>query len=169
MSFVGRTHPKRHIYHLCVAFNGVVKTEHQIGRASKDSVFVTFRLDNEQSDLGSDADDLSTVHRSTDHARHCRTVSVLVLDQRPIVGSVFQGVVFDDLVLSRVVGILTDTSRKFGMVSIDSRINDGHRYTCSLGGCPSVFEVDVIQIGLQLVGAVGNGVLRSCGDRCAVL
>ena len=158
-----------HIYHGNVALDGIVQAKHQIGGAQEISLFITLCLNHEQSNLGSNTNDLIAVHGRADHTRNGRAVSLLVLDQRPIVGTVRKEIILNDLVLRCIIGVLTDASGELGMIGINTRIDhrDGHPGT--LRGCPNVPQIHIVQIGLKRIGTVRNRVLRTRGKTLSVL
>ena len=158
-----------HIHHRNVALNGIIEAEDQVGGALERAIFITLGLDDKQTDLRCNANDVAAIHGRSDHAGNGCSVSLLVLDQRPIVGAVRQKIILDDLVLGCIIGILADPPGKLRMVGVNARIDYGNGQTASLSLIPDVPQIEIIQIGLEGIGGIGNRVLRAGGNMLAVL
>ena len=94
-------------------------------------------------------------------------MSLLVLDQRPVVRAVGEQPVLDDLIFRRVIRIFADAACKLGVIGINTRVNDGNRHTRAARICPDILQIDVIQIGLQLVRGIRHRILRTHGQTLA--
>ena len=95
---------ERHINDVCVSFNSIIKTEHKIGGAGKRTVSITFSLDHDNVDLGSYTyDTLGIIHRSSYNTRNTRSVSLLILNQRPIIRTAIKYVILYDLIFGCII------------------------------------------------------------------
>ena len=87
-------------------------------------------------------------------------MSLLVLDQRPVVDVALEQVVLDDFIFGRVVGSFADPARKLGMIGINTGINHSNRHAVSAIGRPRVAHVEIVDIILQIIITVGHHVVR---------
>ena len=117
-----------HIDYGHVSLDGVVQAEHKVGGALEFAILVALGLDHDDVDPGCNANDTASVHGCGQNTRHRRTVSLLVLNERPIVCATIHRPILDDPVLGGIVGILADPPRELGMVGINARVDhgDGH-------------------------------------------
>ena len=85
-------------------------------------------------------------------------MSLLVLDQRPVVLTVCQYIVLDDLILGCIIRILTDTACKFGVVGINTSVNHRNGNAAARTACPYVLQIHVVQIGLLAIIRIGHSI-----------
>ena len=156
-----RIRAERHIHHIHVLFHGIIKPEHEVGRVQKRPVRIAFGFDDQYFRLRRDADHAAAVHGCRNYARYSRTMPLFILDNAPIIRSVFQGIIFDDLVFRRIVRIFADLSRKLGMIGVDAGVDHGNGDAAPLRPAPRLADMHIIQIGLPLIIFVRNGIFRA--------
>ena len=163
---------KGHIYDRSISLDSIIKSENKVGGIFEFALFVALRLNHKQLNAGCYSDYLSAIHRRGDNSRHARSVSLLVLDQRPVVLTVAEHVVLDYLILGGIVRIFAYSALKFGMVCIDTRIDHRNGDILALSICPDILKVYVIEIALKHIRAVGyriNGGGRSSLAVCRAI
>ena len=158
---------KRHIDHGHVTFDSVIQTKHKVRGAFEITIFITLGFDDNDIHLRRDTHNTVSVHGCGDDTCHRRSVTLLILDQRPIIGAVFKHIILDDLVLGGVVGILADTPRELRVIGVDTRIDHRNRDTRTLCLVPDVAHVEVVQIGLSVVVDIAHGILWAGGKPLA--
>ena len=98
---------------------------------------------------------------------------LFVLDKAPIIGTVFQYVIFYDLIFRCIIRIFADPSCKFRMIGINTRIDYGNCYAASARIAPCLSDVQIVEMRLTriifvcygIVGAGGQAFYRFIFDR----
>ena len=145
---------KGHIDHIHVPLDGIVDAKQQVRGAVEVSVLVTFRLNNDDLHIRCDTHHIAAVHRCGNNAGNAGTVTLLIFDQRPVI------VVLDNLIFRGIIGVFADTAGKFRVIGVDTGIDDSDRHAGTCVAVPNRSHIQIIQIGLQLVIRIRNGVLR---------
>ena len=148
-----------HIDDVNIPFDGIVHAEHQIGSAIKHAVRRAFCLDDEQRDFRRHADRTLPVHSCADRTGNGGTMSLFIVDQRPIVI-----VIFHHFVFRGIIRIFADPPRKFGMIIIDARIDYSHRNAVAAITVPGISDIQIIEITLILIIGIAHRIIRSGRD-----
>ena len=153
-----RIRAERHVHDVRVAFYRIVKPEHKVRGASERAVLVALGFYNKQCDFRRDTHGTFAVHTRRNNAGNRCAVSLLVLNYRPIVSPVFFRVVLHDFVRRRVIGIFGNSARKFDMVGVDTRVDNGNRHARTLVSVPRRADIDVIYVRLIFVKRIAHRV-----------
>ena len=163
--YIGGT-SKRHIHHGCIALNRIVQTEHKIRASREFSVRIALGLDHDNIDVGRKTYDSVAVHLRGDDTGYSGSVPLLIFDQGPIIRAVFKNVILYNLIFRGIVGKLADPTCKFGMIGINTRINDRNRNSRALGLTPRLSDIQVVQICLAFVQRIAHRIMRA--DSCSL-